>query len=240
MTGNSPHAGQAIARQHVPKVSVWNAKVGRSRLSVVTGLRALIRHQDPDVVLLQEAQRYVRAIRVAFAPRWRVYARRGWPESAMCPVMERRRLGKRLRYGQGWGTIRMKVRWEGPQGGEHPGRTWTWIDRGGRLVSTHRAWTGPRDRNPGAHAEEARVIRALLKHARRPIAFMGDQNVRPGDRRPGSSQDIVNGLEDARVLYDRTDPRIDHGVVRGFVGSVEHGPKYGSDHHSTRYRLLYR
>lgn len=236
--GNSRHAGVAIARQHLPNVSTWNAKVGRSSWAVVRGLRELVRDQDPDVVLLCEVvPRYLRAIRLAF-PRWRIYAKRGWPESRQCPVMERRSMGKRLRYGKGWGTVRMAEPWAGPQGGRHDGRTWTWIRRGGRLMSTHRAWTGPGGKNQRAHMEEAWTMARWLE-AGGPAAALGDQNVRPGDRRAGSSQDIAK-VTGGRVLYDRRDPRIDHAVAVGLDGSVEHGPKYGSDHHSTRYKLLYR
>lgn len=222
----------------LPNVSAWNAKVGRPRRAVVADLRRLIRHQDPDVVLLCEAQRYVRAIRVAFAVRWRVYAKRGWRESAMCPVMERRSLGKRLRYGDGWGTIRMREPWTGPQGGGHPGRTWTWIRRGAVLVSVHRAWTGPNDRNRPAHLEEARRMEKFGQDQADPVAFVGDQNVRPGDRRAGSSHQVARELG-GQLIYDRRHPSIDHAIVVELDGDAVHGLPYGSDHKSMRYRLRY-
>lgn len=224
----------------LPRVSTWNAKVGRPRLAVVSDLRRLIRSQDPDVVMLCEAQRYVGVIRVAFAVRWRVYAKRGWAESRMCPIMERRALGKRLRYGKGWGTIRMVEPWTGPQGGSHPGRTWTWIRRGAFLVSTHRAWVGPRGRNREAHMEEAAAMVDFAGDQVDPVAFLGDQNMRPGDRSDGGSSDVAM-LIGGHLIYDTLQPTIDHGVVdHDLAGQANHGPMFGSDHHSTRYRLRYR
>lgn len=208
----------------------WNCKVGRHPQSVVAGLRGIIRDHDPEVVVLQEADEYVPAIRKAFNKHWYVYARNIGREGRQCPVMVRK-AGHRRKYIKdgGWGTVHPKTRWEGPHGQPHEGRTWTWVYVSGAVVLSLHRCTGGRAKNKDAYLEEAKeLIRFFARHAGRQILVFGDTNTEFGVVYGGSMQQVAN-IVHGLLTGDRP-PGVDYMLSKGARGTVNRRKEYGSDH----------
>jgi endonuclease/exonuclease/phosphatase family metal-dependent hydrolase len=212
------------------RIVSWNAKVGRPNDEFERDLRELIADQKPDVICLQEAGKYTQVLRNKFTD-WNTYARQGWSESDMNPVMVKKKpLWRKRKRGKGWDTLRTKTVWEGPQGGEHTGRTWTWVQVGGmRIMSFHRC-TGGKDKNKAAFVEEARVVTPWIESNVKPTFVFGDHNCGPRQDHKGASHNIAQAVN-GRVLFDAADPGIDYAIADGVKGTVRHlNKKYGSDH----------
>lgn len=219
-------------------VLTWNAKVGRGSKVVCGNLRQLIRdNPDADVIHLQEAMNYVRRIRIAFAPLWRVYAPGGWEEAANSPVMVRRwRRPHIRREGSGWGWVRNREHWIGPKHGIlHPGRTWTWVRvTGVACLSLHRVYGG-QNRNAKAYQEEWHRLTAFAKG--RPRVFIaGDTNTPLTANWPYDMRSLAEELG-GTILAPADERGPDYAVAVGLTGSCTRLGKYGSDHHATRCEL---
>lgn len=219
-------------RRHL-RVVAWNMKVGRGR-QALADLRRLVREQRPDALLLQEAMHYVRLIRVLF-PGFRVYAPKGWPEAANCPVMVRRTVRRGIRKRHGWTWVRNSERWTyAKYGVEHPGRTWTAVRvLGVWLLSVHRAPGGLGRGNRLAGADEADALVDWFDEHAGPMFASGDVNHAAGRRGRDTSQHVARRAH-AEVVGP---PGIDHGIARDLDVTWRLLEHYGSDHPAVLYLL---
>lgn len=218
------------------KVVSWNCKVGRDQGVVGDSLKEIIDTKNPQVVLLQEAGGYVDMLRDRFDHAWFVYAKGGWDESMMCPVLVRKQDHNRKEYDVGWDTLRTHTSWTGPQGGVHRGRTWTWVKCEGVLyLSLHRCTSG-NDKNKAAFREEYDVLVKFLNNRSEPIVVMGDHNCGSKKEFPGASRLIAQAVG-GKVRADTDDPGIDYGITVDVKGEVYRMDRsFGSDHEPTVFK----
>ena len=218
---------------YLERVLAWNAKVGRKPTDVMAGLETLIESNDPDVVALQEFKGYVGQLRDRFAGKWWIYAHNDWPEANDNPVMVSHAFGQKHRGGEdGWNTLRTETEWTGPQGGDHQGRTWTWVKVAGVFVlSLHRCTDG-NGRNSEAFTEEARHLTKWIRN-HTPAVVIGDHNCGKGADFPGASRLVatdvggrIKGIEDVPVDY-----ALEHGIK----GTAKVLNGHGSDHRAIKW-----
>lgn len=208
-------------------VASWNCHVNRPATDVQAGLAALIKDVQPDVICLQEAYQFTDMIRDRFEG-YRLYAKQGWTQSDNCPVMIEANRDKK-KYGETWGTLRCYTRWTGPEGVNHPGRTWTWVKAGGiYIVSLHRC-LGGHGPNKDAYKEEFHVLQQFTRDADGPVLIFGDTNTTHTADHPGSMKNLAERVK-GELRYDRKQPGIDYGLQRGIKGTVKRTKEYGSDH----------
>jgi hypothetical protein len=216
----------------------YNTKVGRAEQEVVASIRDILDdNPKTDVLVLQEAEGYVSALRRAFTgpnKGWYVYAQKGWSESRMNPVMVRKDPGYPKRdYEKGWDVLRNRTHWIGPvHGNDHPGRTWTWVLVGGLYVlSLHRATDG-NGKNKRAYWEEAQRLEAFFERGNgdRDIVVFGDTNTGLGATHDGSMRQIRHEVG-GKLIADLDEPGIDYALTsRSVSGTVVRTRYYGSDH----------
>jgi endonuclease/exonuclease/phosphatase family metal-dependent hydrolase len=209
----------------------YNCHVGRHPAEMTRELRNLIRDTRADVICLQEARGYINAIRLAF-PRWKVYAKPGWPDSDHCPVMVRRSIPRGRVYGRGWGTVRIEQGWVYTGNGgatPKPGRTWTWVRVDGvHVLSLHRI-PGKAGNNNLSYAEETHALREWFAEHGGPMVAIGDANESPKDVNAGTMLAISRKVG-GRLIHDKDDPGIDYACARELRGHLERIGNYGSDH----------
>lgn len=216
------------------RVTSWNCKVGRNPSSVCDSIENLIENTNPDVICLQEAKQYTDALHNRFDSDWYVYAKKGWEESTANPVLVHRSQGNRKGYGEGWGTLRYKTRWVGPQGGAHDGRTWTWaLVNGLYVMSLHRCTDGD-GRNSDAFADEARILEDWIDDCDSSVLVIGDHNCGHKATYYGASKTIAQAV-DGMIVADAEEPGIDYAIKRGLKGDVHRGKSYGSDHECVKF-----
>jgi endonuclease/exonuclease/phosphatase family metal-dependent hydrolase len=210
------------------RIVTWNCKVGRDPQTVATKVRELIDDTNADVVCLNEAGGYIGALHNKFDENWYVYAKDGWEESRMNPVLVKRSLGKRQGYGDGWGTLRTTTQWNGPQGGSHEGRTWTWAVVGDLIAMSFQRCTDGDGKNSKAFVEEHdKVVKFSDNHQKFDLLVIGDHNCGPQKDFKGSSKRIAEHIG-GKV---RAEGGIEYAITRGTGGSVKDtGKTYGSDH----------
>lgn len=220
-----------MSRRRLRTVLVWNMKVGRGR-AAIRGLRNLIDRHDPEVLLLQEAKNYVRAIRLTF-PGWRVYGGLGFRDSSNCVVMVRRSM-KRGKHG----TIRNGTPWTFMHDGKpvvHAGRVWRWVRVDGvALMSIHKATNALGDNKAAGEEEAFRLVEWFEDHGG-PRGAFGDFNNTAADKRDHGPSDIADRA-DAEVLA-ADDEDIDLAVIAELEATVTQVEAEGSDHHAHRYTI---
>lgn len=207
-------------------VASWNCKVGRDPDAVVKNVKALIDDSGAQVVCLNEAQGYTEALHRRFDEHFYVYAKQGWEKSDANPILVRRGQGNRQGYGQGWGTLRYKTPWVGPQGGDQHGRTWHWAKVDGiNIMSLHRCTDGD-GKNKEAFSDEYDALCKWIKQQDMPVLIIGDHNCGPKVDYYGSSKNIAQHTE-SKISHDGG---IEYAIRNGVKGSIRHGKSYGSDH----------
>lgn len=222
----------------VHRIVSWNTKVGRGDDAIVSALKSLIKDLNPDVICLQECKGYANAIRHEFGVnnggQWQVMFTNDWPEAQSNPVLVHKRYGHN-EHGEpdGWNTLRTHKTWTGPQGGDHQGRTWTWVKVGGIYVmSLHRA-TGMTKGNKDAGQEEAATIEDWMrkKGLDQRFVIIGDHNIGPKKDSPAWSSKQIALNVGGSVRFDKDDPGIDYAITRNVKAqNVARKQKYGSDH----------
>ena len=220
------------------KVLTWNAKVGRPNDEFGDALQQLIRDTEPDVIVLQEAGKYTEVLKKRFGKKWYVYAKSGWDESDMNPVLVWKKGHQKKKYGKGWGTVRTHKTWTGPQGGDHKGRTWTWVHVDEHRIMSYHRCTGGKDQNKDAFVEEYDVTSGWIRKQTVPVIIFGDHNCGPKATHKGSSKKIAQSV-DGRVIFDTEEPGIDYVLSKGVRGTTNRLKKdYGSDHHPAVFTLV--
>lgn len=214
------------------RVVAWNAKVGRSDKNFKNGLNDLIDALNPGVICLQEAKDYTSVLRNSFGNRFWVYTHTDWKESNDNPILVRQNYNKKER-GDGWNTCRMDTGWEGPNGHQHPGRTWTYVLVDGIWIMSYHRVTGGKKKNRDAFAEEFdRTVDWINK--KDPdggsVLIVGDHNIGPKDGDKKGSKKIASVVS-GNVAFDNEDPGIDYAIRRNQkVSTAERKGSYGSDH----------
>lgn len=214
----------------VNRVLSWNAKISRPPGQVIQGLADLIENTTPDVVCLQEANQYTDELRKRFSKGWFIYAHHDWPESAESPVMVRQvgHTRRRRNTKDGWSTLHTRVRWVGPEGGTHEGRTWTYVQVAGLWVmSLHRATDGDGQNRKACAEEHDRLVRWIQRHDR--CLIVGDHNMSARADFPGSSSRIAEH-SDSSLAFDSGEGLVDYAIQHGVRGEVRKKSHRGSDH----------
>jgi exonuclease III len=211
------------------KVVSWNTKVNRDPGTVGNNLQDLIDDTKPDIICLQEAGGYVSMLKNRFGEKWWVYAKSGWEESQMNPVLVWKKDRAKQTYEDGWNTLRYQTKWTGPQGGVHYGRTWTWVLVDDAVVMSFHRCTNGSGSNSNAFIDEHDKVVNWAGHRNRPWLVLGDHNCGPAKTFAGSSKKIAMHTE-SWIRSDPADPGIDYAITHGMEGTVKHGKAYGSDH----------
>lgn len=208
------------------RIFCWNARVGRRPWLVVLALRVFIRVTRPHVIVLTEANAYVRVLREAFSSEWVAYRKH-----SDVVVMVRRDMRQPTVTPIGHDTA-----WRGPhEGKEHRGRRWLMLDWPDlRLIALHRVPGGPSGgtsprlagRNRPAWEAEAFLLATAIGDTR-PVLIVGDQNARLAEMRDFMAR------HDLRPVP--TGAKVDWAMRRGV--RVEGGRlgRRGSDHPAVRY-----
>lgn len=212
------------------RVLSWNAKISRQPSEVMLGLANLIANTKPEVICLQECTQYTDEIRSRFGDQWYVYAQNDWHEANECPVMVSKRGHTRRKrgHGRGWDTLDTKIRWTGPEGGVHKGRTWTYVKVGGVWVmSLHRA-TDLDGKNRKACAEEHdRLVQWIGNH--QPCLVIGDHNCSARADFPGASSKVAEHSR-STLAFESGAGLVDYAIQHGTQGEIRVKDKHGSDH----------
>lgn len=210
------------------KVASWNVKVNRPNKDVTDGVKKVMDNTGAKVICLQEASKYIGALKDRFGEHWFVYHTSGWDEAADDPVLVHRSM--RDKHGaedQAWGTLRYTTKWTGPQGGVHQGRTWTWVKVGGLLVMSFHRCTGGKDQNADAFKVEHDKVVDFIKAQDMDVLVFGDHNCGAKADFKGSSFRIAEHVGGKT----RDDGGVDYAITRGCGGSVRDTDKmYVSDH----------
>lgn len=209
------------------RIVSWNAKVGRRPWLVVLALRAFIRVTRPHVIVLLEANGYVKALREAFHGEWVAYRRH-----SDVVVMVR----KDIRRPEVT-VLEHEVAWRGPHAGiAHRGRKWLrldWPDL--RVIAVHRVPGGPSGgiQTNGANRpawEAESFLLATAVSTDKAVLIVGDQNARVEEMRDFMARHGLHALV--------TGAKVDWAMRRGLAGAGKRLGRRGSDHCAVFYRIV--
>lgn len=214
---------------------VWNAKTNRNPDTVVDTIETLLLRHDADVAIINEAETYIPLMRRRLVG-YRVFTgpaprTRQDKEDRSTAILVRRRRGITTKLTN---LLRTRIRWRGPKGGLHWGRTFPVVDirKDGinwRIIGVHRVPGGPTMHDAEWAAEDRRLRRYCTNRGSRARALLvgGDQNTLPTNSHRLGTRSL------ARRIGGRIVPghKVDHLIVRSCRVLVNVGAKHGSDHY---------
>lgn len=214
------------------RIFSWNARVGRRPWLVVLALRAFIRVTRPHVIVLTEANAYVRVLREAFSSEWFAYRKH-----SDVVVMVRRDMRQPTVT-----PIGHDAAWRGPhEGKEHRGRRWLMLDWPDlRLIALHRVPGGPSGgtsprlagRNRPAWEAEAFLL-ATAVGTDRAVLIVGDENAEIAEMRDFMARHNLDPVP--------TRAKVDWGMSRWLIVKgrrLFRLGRRGSDHYAVLYRIV--